>query len=239
MNLQFITSITESYWNSTGRYCINTWDLPGEVILYIDQQEGDIDWIQSLPFRKRILNVPQLEIKNYDIRKNKKVRKFWGKSYAQIQAIRNRPADTRIIWLDADIEQIDSVDEELFNFEFHENVALMRSNTRSEDCFETGLVIFNQLSEKLSLFASRYEQFWNNDYDLLSLFRPYDALVLGEVSERIGYLNLVDNECDNIDALDNTIYREYFKHWINKDNKRILKELKTREPDEKDSNIVS
>ena len=229
MNLQFITSITQSYWNSVGRYCINTWDLPGEVIIYIDQKDGDIDWIQSLPFRKKLINVPTLEIKNNEIKKNKKVRKFWGKACSQIHAIRNRPADTRIIWLDADIEQIDSVDETLFDFEFSENVAIMHSNSYSEDCFETGLVIFNQQAKKLSLFASRYEQFWNNDDDLSSLFRPYDALVLGAVSERHDYLNLVENECDNIDALKNTIFGDYFKHWINKDNKKELKDFRKME----------
>ena len=223
MNLQFITSISANYWESVGKYCIKTWDLPGEIIIYIDQKEGNLDWLDQVPHKKRLLYVPSLTVSEH-INNRTKVKKFWGKSCAQIHAIRNRPLDTRIIWLDADVEQVSSVKPEIFEFYFDQAVAMMKSNDYSEDCYESGLVIFNESYKKLSLFATHYEKFWKTEEKLLSLFRPYDAMVLGELAQEKGFLNLVHTPCDNKDALENTRFSEYFKHWINKDNKKVLRE---------------
>jgi hypothetical protein len=223
MNLQFITSVSKSYWESVGKYCIGTWDLPGEIVIYIDQPEGDVEWFNDIPHKKKLVYVPPLDVADYlDVKT--KVRKFWGKSCAQIHAIRNRPLDTRVIWLDADMEQLKPVSANMFDFSFKPPVAMMKSNTWSEDCYESGLVIFNQQHEKLTLFANQYEKFWKNEEDLLGLFRPYDAMVLGAMAEKRGFLNLCNQDCDNKDALEYTDYKGYFKHWINKENKAKLKE---------------
>lgn len=233
MNLQFITSISKSYWESVGKHCIGTWNLPGEIIIYIDQQEGEVEWFNDIPYHKRLVHVPNLDVADYlDVKT--KVRKFWGKSCAQIHAIRNRPMDTRIIWLDSDIEQIRPVSKQLFDFDFENPVALMKSHNTSPDCYETGLVIFNQQFEKLTLFANRYEKFWQSEEDLLGLFRPYDAMVLGNLAEqqKAGFYNLCNSICENKDALKNTRYATSFKHWINKENKKKFleeKELKANE----------
>lgn len=230
MNLQFITSVSKQYWHSVGKHCIPTWQLPGEVIVYIDQKEGDVDWFNEIPFTKRLLHVPKLETADH-LNDKTKVRKFWGKACAQIHAVRNRPEQTRVIWLDSDMEQLHSgcLAAELFNGLFYEPVALMRSSDTSEDRFETGLVIFNQLDEKLSMFINKYEKFWKTEDDLTSVFRPYDAYVLGSVAESRKYRNLCERSCDNIDALKNTRYGKYFKHWINKANKQKLIEERTNE----------
>lgn len=225
MNLQFITSVSKNYWYSTAKHCLATWNLPGEIIVYIDQKEGDVDWFNEIPYKKRLLHVPQLKVADY-IDDKTKVRKFWGKSCAQIHAVRNRGEDTRVIWLDADIEQLQEIPDELFEFSFKAEVALMRSNTTSEDRYESGLVIFNQQHEKLTLFANQYEKFWKSEEDLLSCFRPYDNYVIGKLAEKRSHLNLVHTECENKDALENTMFGPYFKHWINKDNKKLLQELK-------------
>lgn len=233
MNLQFITSVSKGYWESVGKHCIHTWNLPGEVIVYVDQQEGEIEWINEIPYKKKLLHVPTLDVADYlDVKT--KVRKFWGKSCAQIHAIRNRPIDTRIVWLDADMEQTDSISSHLFDFDFRNPVALMKSHDTSPDCYETGLVIFNQQFEKLTLFANRYEKFWRSEEDLLGLFRPYDAMVLGNLAEqhKLGYYNLCDTVCENIDALKNTRYSSVFKHWINKDNKKKFLEEKVSQESE-------
>lgn len=223
MNLQFITSVSKGYWESVGKHCIGTWDLPGEIVIYIDQQEGDVEWFNDIPHKKKLVYVPPLDVAEYlDVKT--KVRKFWGKSCAQIHAIRNRPIDTRVIWLDADMEQTAPGGEDIFKFSFEQAVAMMKSNNSSPDCYETGLVIFNQQHEKLTLFANQYERFWKSEEDLLGLFRPYDAMVLGAVAERRGFLNLVHQECENKYALENTRFSPYFKHWINKENKSKLKE---------------
>lgn len=224
MKLKFVTSISQGYWNSIGKHCINTWNLPGEIVIYIDQQEGDVEWFNEIPHNKTLLKVPPLEITDdFDVKT--KIRKFWGKSCAQIHAIKNREPDERIIWLDSDIEQLDKVDESLFNFSFSNPVALMRSNTQTWDCYETGLVIFNQEYEKLTLWADKYERFWNSKEDIEKLHRPYDALVLGNfaLTQKTKFYNLCRKECDNVDALTNTIFNPYFKHWINKSNKEKLK----------------
>lgn len=220
MNLHFITSISKNYWYNTGVHCISTWNLPGKVTIYVDQKSGDLDWLKDLPYHKELLNVPPLKGEYAGDRA--KVRKFWGKSAAQIDAIRNRGKDERIIWLDADIEQTAIVDASMFTFSFKEPIAMMYSGD-FEDCWESGLVIFNQENEKLNLAISKYENAWNDAETLKSLWKPYDAQVLGHIAKDREYLNLCHNKCSNSEALATTRYAGHFKHWINKNNKELLK----------------
>ena len=233
MKLQFVTSVSPSYWNGVAKHCIGTWNLPGELIVYIDQPEGDIGWFEEIEHKKRLVHVPLLKfessLKDEDDNEaadtKTKVRKFWGKSCAQIHAVRNRPEDTRIIWLDADMEQlVPYIPENLFDFQFHHAVSLMKSSDWVDDRWETGLVMFNQEHPKLNLFINQYEKLWKNKEEMSQLWRPYDAQVLGRLAEKRGYHNLVTKPCENVDALLNTRFRHYFKHWINKENKRKLKE---------------
>lgn len=222
MKLKFITSISKNYWNSTAKHCISTWNLPGEVVIYVDQKEGDLNWLNEVPFQKELLNVPAL---NVNVGDRTKVRKFWGKACAQIDAIRNRSTDERIIWLDGDVEQINPVDASAFSFNFKEFVAMMNSQD-DEDCWESGLVIFNQKCEKLNLYIRRYENFWYDENSLMTLWRPYDAQILGHIAQEHGFMNLCQSKCKNIDALKNTTFSNFFVHWINKDNKKLLAEKK-------------
>ena len=226
MKLHFITSISRTYWNDTAKHCITTWkNLPGEVTVYVDQKDGDLDWIKEIPFHKELLYVPKLEAAEAD---RAKVRKFWGKSMAQITALRNREKDERIIWIDADVEMISpGVPEQLFKFHFVEPIAMLNSGD-GEDCWESGLVIFNQRAEKFDVTVRRYEKAWLDEDTLMSLWRPYDAQVLGHVALERGYFNLCNTQCSNADALKNSNYRDYFKHWINKDNKKILSESRSK-----------
>ena len=221
-NLHFITSISKEYWEDTAKYCIPTWNLPGKITIYIDQRNGDLRWIQDLPHNVEALRVPDLKI-DEDFVDRRKVLKFWGKTCAQLQAIRDRGNQERIIWIDADVEQTNAVPDDLFSFSFKEPVAMMNSQD-GDDKWETGIVIFNQENEKLGQFAKKYEKAWRDDEILNSLWKPYDAQVLGYVAEDRTYLNLCDRPCRNIDALENSRFGLYFKHWINKDNKSILKE---------------
>ncbi len=220
MNLHFITSISKDYWYSTAKRCINTWKLPGTVTVYIDQQYGDLNWVSEIPFNRRLLSVPKLKVD--DFVDTAKVRKFWGKSCAQIVAVRNRESNERIIWLDSDIEQLSvNIEKEAFNFKFDDQVAVMNSGD-GDDCWESGLVIFNEANDKLGQFMKKYEQAWNNEEILSSLWKPYDAQVLGFVAEDRGYYNLCTSRCLNKEALNHTRFANKFKHWINKTNKQIL-----------------
>jgi hypothetical protein len=234
MNLQFVTSISQSYWNSVAKYCIGTWNLPGELIVYIDQPDGDIEWFSEIEHKKRLVHVPSLKFE-HSLKEDEdteldgnsgtktKVRKFWGKTCAQLHAVRNRPHDTRIVWLDADMEQqVPHISETLFDFQYHHCVSIMKSGDWVDDRWETGLVIFNQEHPKLDLFMNQYEKYWKDKEKLSKLWRPYDAQVLGKIAEMRGYHNLVTKPCENKDALEHTRFRHYFKHWINKDNKKLL-----------------
>lgn len=223
MNLHFITSITKEYWESTGKYCIPTWNLPGKVTIYIEQYRGDPRWTAELPHSVEMLYVPPLKIDD-DFIDRRKVLKFWGKASAQITALRNRDSQERIIWIDADVEQISSVEEKDFSFHFEESVAIMNS-CDGDDCWETGIVIFNQKNEKLGVTINRYEQAWKDTEILNSLWKPYDAQVLGYVALQRGFYNLCENPCKNIEALANTRFKKQFKHWINKENKAQLKKI--------------
>lgn len=225
MKLKFVTSISKEYWYSVGKHCVSTWNLPGEVLIYIDQEEGDVEWFNDVPHNKLLLHVPKLELdEDFDV--NTKVRKFWGKSCAQIHAIKNRDAkaDERIIWLDADIEQLEPVGERLFSFPFTNPVAMMKSSNTNLDCFESGLVIFNESYVKLTLWANKYHDYWNNQNAINMCYKPYDAIVLGNFAqgEKSGLLNLCNSVCENVDALRHTQFHPYFKHWINKTNKEKL-----------------
>lgn len=219
MKLHFITSISQEYWETTAKKCIKTWNLPGQVTIYIDQQFGDLNWLDEVPFNKRLLHVPPLEVDNFT--NTAKVRKFWGKACAQIVAVRNREMDERIIWLDGDIEQISHVPEEVFSFDFTEPFSTMNSHD-GDDCWESGVVIFNQQNGKLNQAMKHYERSWNNQEVLASLWKPYDAQVLGYTATEKGYLNLCETQTKNEFALAQTRYRHCLKHWINKENKRIL-----------------
>ncbi len=226
MELHFITSVSKNYWQETGQYCVKTWtNLPGKITVYVDQKDGDLDWIKDIPFHKELLYVPNLETKSAD---RAKVRKFWGKSMAQITAIRNRGLDERVIWIDADVENIlSSVPAGLFNYEFTEPIAMLNSGDH-EDCWESGIVVFNQRAEKFDQTIRKYERAWLDEDTLMSLWRPYDAQVLGHVATERGYRNLCNKVCSNVDALSNSHFAPYFKHWINKDNKKILQEKNTK-----------
>lgn len=227
MNLHFITSISKEYWDRTAKYCISTWNLPGTLTIYIDQQEGEVEWFNDIKHPKRLLNVPPLKFKDDDETTKTKVRKFWGKACAQIHAIKNRDEDTRIIWLDGDIEQIGQAPEELFTRNYGSKpVAIMKStdDMTVPDRWETGLVIFNHENEKLTLFANQYEKLWKDKEELYNLHKPYDAFVLGEMAERRNHVNLCIRECENKDALANTHFADTFKHHINKENKKLLAE---------------
>lgn len=222
MDLHFITSVSKNYWFETGQYCIKTWTgLPGKITVYVDQKDGDLDWIKEIPFHKELLFVPSLETKSAE---RAKVRKFWGKSMAQITALRNRGKDERIVWIDADVElTLSPIHEQVFTFNFTEPIAMLNSGDH-EDCWESGIVIFNQTAEKFDLTIRKYEKAWLDEDTLLSLWRPYDAQVLGYVATERGYLNLCQQQCSNADALKNSHLGTFFKHWINKDNKKLLAE---------------
>jgi len=222
MNLHFITSVSKNYWYDTAQYCVRTWNsFPGPITVYVDQKDGDLDWLKDIPFHKELLYVPNLDARVAD---RAKVRKFWGKACAQITALRNRGMDERIIWIDADVENtLSPMPHQIFNFEFVEPVAVMNSGDR-EDCWESGIVIFNQKAEKFDRFVRAYEKAWLDEDTLLGLWRPYDAQVLGHVCTERSYRNLCHRDCSNIDALSNTHFASYFKHWINKDNKKLLSE---------------
>lgn len=239
MKLQFITSITQGYWNGIGKHCIDTWNLPGEIVIYIDQQEGEVEWFNEIAHTKKLIHVPPLktfsESSDDDDETSKtktKTRKFWGKACAQIHAVRNREPDTRVIWLDADVEQIKPFSNtSLFDWSFQNPVALMKSNDWSLDCWETGLVIFNEKFEKMEVFLKRYENFWKDREAINSLHKPYDAMVLGAVATeyKAKFYNLCNAKSENVNALQHTIFRHHFKHWINKTNKEALKEKITHE----------
>ena len=219
MNLHFVTSISKEYWYSTARFCINTWDLPGTVTVFVDQKDGDLTWISEIVADNIVLlDVPAINTTEH---KRSIVRKFWGKSYSQIVAIRSRGVNERIIWVDSDVEQIDVANAELFNFEFTEPFAILNSED-AEDCWETGIVLFNQQYGKLNQLIKRYERSWHDDDFLSSLWRPYDTQVLGDIALDKGFLNLCDAKCKNVNALENSRYSAAFKHWINKDNKKLL-----------------
>jgi hypothetical protein len=232
MNLHFITSISKEYWYDTARFCIPTWDLPGKITIYVEQREGNIEWLKELPFEYELLYAPDLVLD--DLLDKTKISKFWGKSCAQIKAVRNREENERVIWIDADVEQIAPVDKNLFDFTFSEPLGMLNSG-HPEDTWETGIVIFNQQYSKLSHVVKKYEQAWHDEEILYSLWKPYDACVLGYIAENREFYNLCTAKCKNVDALENSIFSPYFKHWINKTNKMLLKEKN----ESKNSNSIS
>jgi hypothetical protein len=247
MNLHFITSITKEYWDLTAKYCIPTWKLPGRVTVYVEQTEGDMKWTNEIPFDVELITVPRLKWEAGNRRR--KVLKFWGKSHTQIRAVQTRGIDERVVWLDADVEQTfeDVVPADFFISEFKEAVGLLNSGDH-EDCWESGFVIFNQQCGKLGRFIKQYHDAWNNEEVMESLWRPYDAQVIGYVAEK-GFYNLCDVPCSNADAVKNSRFNNYFVHWINKENKEQLRELNSdisvtvmeevKELDNDDSNSIS
>lgn len=220
MNLHFITSVSREYWELVGQYCIPTWDLPGRVTVYVEQTDGDIKWVKDIPFNTEILTVPDLPLDpKFPTRK---FLKFWGKAWAQIYTIKHRANNERVIWLDADIEQVAPATERMFAFKLKTAVAMMNSGD-GQDCWESGIVVFNEDQNKLGKFAHIYHSRWKDQDFLETLWRPYDAQVLGSVAESSGYTNLCKESCPNALAVKTTIYADTFHHWINKENKELLR----------------
>ena len=223
MNLHFITSISKEYWDLTAKYCIPTWNLPGRVTVYVEQTKGDMKWTNEIPFDVELITVPRLKWEAGNGRR--KVLKFWGKSYTQIRAVQTRGINERVIWLDADMEQTfdDIIPAEEFESGFKEAVGLLNSGDH-EDCWETGIVIFNQNCDKLGRFIKRYYDAWNNEETMESLWRPYDAQVIGHAADK-NFHNLCKASGTNADSVKNSLFGKYFIHWINKDNKDLLRNL--------------
>lgn len=221
MNLHFITSISKEYWYNTAKKCISTWNLPGRVTIFVEQRHGNLDWLAELPFNYQLMYAPDLNVD--ELTDRAKVAKFWGKSCAQIYAVRERETNERVIWIDADVEQLSEVPREEFSFDFYEPLAMLNSDD-NEDCWETGIVIFNQQYEKLNLVMKKYEQVWHDEEILHSLWKPYDAQVLGYVANQRTFKNLCNQPCKNAEALKHSDLGKYFTHWINKANKAKLHE---------------
>lgn len=226
MNLHFITSVSREYWELVGQHCIPTWDLPGKVTVYVEQTQGDIKWVKDIPFNTEILTVPDLPLDPKFT--TKKFLKFWGKAWAQIYSIKHRGNNERIVWLDADIEQIGEITERMFSFKLKTPVAMMNSGD-GQDCWESGIVVFNEDQTKLGKFVRTYHKRWEDQDFLETLWRPYDAQVLGNVAESMGYTNLCNEPCPNVLAVKNTIYAARLHHWINKENKELLRAESTFE----------
>lgn len=220
MNLHFITSISQEYWFDVAQYCIPTWNLPGRVTVYFEQDAGSIAWTKQVPY-EMILQTPPLLTSNI-VNDRRKVIKFWGKSCAQIHAVKYRNDNERIIWIDSDIEQLAEIDPKYFAFDFDQAVAAMNSGD-GQDCWESGIVLFNQQNEKLGKVIKDYENLWLDPELETRVWKSYDAPILGCVIEG-NFLNLCNHNGPNKDALQNSLYGPWFKHWINKENKELLKQ---------------
>lgn len=220
MKLHFITSLSQEYWFDVAQYCVPTWDLPGKVTVYFEQDSGSIEWTKKVPY-EMVLQTPPV-LSSGLVNDRRKVVKFWGKSFAQITAIKNRQDNERIIWIDSDIEQLAEFDQKYFTFDFDQAVAVMNSSD-GNDCWESGIVLFNQQNDKLGKVVKDYENLWLDPGLENQVWKPYDAQVLGKVVED-NYLNLCNHSGSNKDALANSLYGPWFKHWINKENKELLRQ---------------
>lgn len=222
MNLHFITSVSREYWDNIAQYCVPTWRLPGRVTVYVEQTEGNIQWVNNIPFNAEILSVPALPLESKFM--TKKFLKFWGKAWAQIYSVKHRQNNERVIWLDADVEQIGEATAEMFSFKLKTAVAMMNSQD-GQDCWESGIVVFNQDQNKLGKFMRVYQKRWEDQDFLETLWRPYDAQILGNVAEAFEYVNLCREPGPNALALKTTMYADVFYHWINKENKEMLRSV--------------
>ena len=110
-------------------------------------------------------------------------------------------------------------------------------------------LLLDSVSSKQAI--KQYQDAWNNEEIMESLWRPYDAQVIGHVAEK-GFYNLCDVPCSNANAVKNSRFNNYFVHWINKENKDQLIQLRQlnsntditvteelKELDNDDSNSIS
>lgn len=187
MKVEIISTFSPSYYDRVGKFfvesCIKYLSPSVNLTLYVDDE--NIPKKENFKIINLEENVPEL----VEFKKRNKDRPveswrkgavgFSHKVYAKCHAARNTDADI-LIWLDADTELTNFVDENYFTkfLPKDKDVGYLGRNTATE----TGFLIFNLFNENSKYFLEKYQ--WHYDSDELFKFKEWhDGYVFDRVMD--------------------------------------------------------
>lgn len=175
MKATFFTTLTEAYWHEIGRYCLPSWKVLGNVVVFLDKREGGdldkflatTDWKVhqisdcAIKFHKEL--PAHIREKSHPVGGGYNHRfdigKFSWPAFVFAQALRELRGP--LIWLDADVV-VRTFNDDFFQTVFpgdSEATYLGRTH-HPPDCpyTETGLLGFRMDHKKAKILADEIER---------------------------------------------------------------------------------
>ena len=225
MLLTVITTQNKKYYDTIGKYCIQSflkhWPNQAKMILYAEDfipEEKDsrllvknmdtvlVDW-------KKYTN-------SYPRSNTSKVNKFWLKSFVLIDALRNPTSDT-IVWLDSDVVTTKDIPISFFVKLLPKEYLLCDlpcgGPLRNLEA-ETGFCMINTTHPGYERFLNNYQSYYENYDKMCKLTRPVDGAVwwaARSYCEKQGdFVYGIPSRTNTVAPWWNSILAEYLLHWI-------------------------
>lgn len=215
MDITFVTSFSEAYYEQTARYSLETWNfLNGRKIVIADDGFNPIlDGIEVVDSRK-IYDPNDI----YWQHRGKK-HKFWRKGMCFAWAAKN-VTSKYLVWLDSDVKIFKPVDFEKFK-PAEDILATMISADLSHA--ETGFVFLNREHTDFPKWINEYQDGWYNGL-IEKVPRPWDGHIFYETIKKYPHINLAKNTERDPQGFEDTDLLEYMFHYSGKNRKHLIKE---------------
>ena len=231
MNIDVITSFNQHYYDLIGRQCVATWlqHWPQDITLtcYVENMHLPVlTRINQIDFDQLGSHYQLFQSSNF---KNR-VRTFAKKAFCVIHAMHHSQAD-RIMWLDADVLTLQTVDWNLLSQVMPDDVVSTHmgvtytadSNDKPGSWLvpETGVFVLNTQHAGFAAFRDEYTRMYH-DQDFQGLRRGYDNDVYGAVITKLDTPSL--DLCKTIakpykTPLRHTVLGAYLHHYKAKHSK--------------------
>jgi hypothetical protein len=235
MKIALMTSFNQSYYDSYGKYLVNSFIKywPKEVTLYVYNE--DMNFVSSASNVKSMGFDLGENYKEFNSRDHKpRIKVFAKKAFSWLHACKNIEAD-RIIWIDSDCQTIKKVPLSFIEsicpndkLTAHMGIWYHDKKTREGNvkldvpiyCPETGFNVINKTHPLFKTFIETYEDYYMSDKGT-QLRRFYDNDVFGAVVKTLPDKNFVELNPDfHKTPMRRTILGEYFEHYKGKVKKQ-------------------
>jgi hypothetical protein len=214
MNVTYVTSFSEKYFNSTAQYSLPSWKhFKGDKIAMVDGTFSpaftDIKIISSdVAFDKNDI---------YFQTTGKKL-KFWRKGMCFAWAAKNIKTDY-LVWIDSDVKAYKDFDFEKFKPD-DSILATMISANKSHA--ETGFVIMNRKHPSFENWLYEYKNGWYNGL-IDQVPAPWDGYIFWETIKNYPHINLAKNTIKGPQGFEDTDLLEFMFHYSGKGRKHLIK----------------
>lgn len=213
MNITFVTSFSEKYYNKTAKYSVETWKhLQGRKIAIADN-----GFDPDLPGIEVINTNTIIDSRDQYWKATGKKHKFWLKGMCFAWACENVVTDY-IVWLDSDVKIFKPVDFEKFK-PTDDIIATMISADLSHA--ETGFVFINRKHPEFKKWLDEYKAGWYNGL-IDQVPRPWDGHIFYYTIKDYPHRNLANNTERHPQGFEDTDLLEYMFHYSGKDRKHLI-----------------